>query len=84
MDRFLDRDGRLVIWPARRRDRLELLAYIRMKFDSTVVYSEREVNQVLREWHAWNDPAQLRRMMFDEGFLDRTLDGSKYWRKEDG
>lgn len=82
LNRFLDRDGRLAIWPARRRDRLELLAYVCRKFDPGIRYSERDVNTRLRELHTWNDPAQLRRMMFDEGFLDRTRDGSEYWLKE--
>ncbi len=82
MDRFLDRQGRLAIWPSRRRDRLALLAYVRLKFEPQTVRTEREVNDLLRQWHTWNDPAQLRRMMIIEGFLERTPDGSKYWRSQ--
>ena len=49
-------------------------------------YAEREVNQLLNQWHSYQDPATLRRALYDAQLLDRTLDGARYWRAplEDG
>ncbi|MBN2386504.1 MAG: DUF2087 domain-containing protein [Anaerolineales bacterium] len=45
-------------------------------FDTT--YTEREVNVILKRFHA--DISGLRRDLVDAGLLARERDGSKYWR----
>jgi hypothetical protein len=77
---FLDRNGRIESWPAKRKAQQVLLRYLVERFELGQRYSEREVNAVLNEWHTFDDPATLRRDMYDERLLDRTRDGMQYWR----
>ena len=41
-------------------------------------YSERELGEVLRAWHTFDDPATLRRELYDGFFLDRDPQGRVY------
>lgn len=81
--RFLDETGRVVSWPARRKDQKLVLAYLAEQFEPGREYSEKEINLVLRQWDSGSDPATLRRDMYDEHLLDRTSDGARYWRPVD-
>lgn len=75
---FLDENKKLTKMPRKRKKRLYALLYLAEKFDVSVIYCERQINDVLNEWHTFYDCALLRRMLFEEGLLDRTLDGSEY------
>lgn len=79
--RFLDDDGRIKIWPAKKDLKIEILKYLSTKFECDRIYIEKEVNAIIEEWHSFNDYFLLRRGMVDYKFLDRTRDGSKYWRE---
>lgn len=81
--RFLDATGRVVLWPARQRDRDLVLEYLRSHFERGREYTEREVNEILRRWDASLDPATLRRRMFELRLLARTVDGRRYWVPEE-
>lgn len=70
------RDGRLVSIPAVRSKRVVVLDHIAMVFEIGVRYPEREVDALLRAFHA--DHAALRRHLVDEGFLSR--EAGVYWR----
>lgn len=50
------------------------------RFELSRKYTEKEVNQILKE--ANPDYVTLRRYLIDYGFLDRYNDGSSYWVKE--
>ncbi len=76
----LDEDRRLRRWPARNELRLAALGYLASKFDADQKYSEAAVNALLRRWHAFDDPALLRRELYDRGFIGRTRDGRAYWK----
>ena len=75
---FLDGEGRVTQFPARRKKRLAALQYLAGKFAPGRVYTEREVNEVLLFWHTFRDPATLRRELYDFHFLNRTPDGRAY------
>lgn len=66
--------------PSTRAKRLVLLQRLALEFDVGRRYTEREVNDVLFEFHP--DWSALRRYLVDEGFLDREhADGDNvYWR----
>jgi hypothetical protein len=70
------RGRRLVEVPAQRSRRLVVLERLALEFEPGVRYAEREVNEVLIEFHP--DYATLRRHLVDEGFLDR--EAGAYWR----
>ena len=76
--RFLDAEGRLKQFPARRKMKILCLFYLAQKFDFHREYTESEVNLLLLDWHTFGDPATLRRELYDYGFLDRSPDGRRY------
>lgn len=49
-----------------------------MQFERGRVYSEREVNAVLKAWHTWGDHVTLRRELINDRLLTRKSDGSQY------
>lgn len=71
-------DGRLVAIPAKRGKRVLILDRLAQEFEPGEYYEERDVNDILREFHP--DVAALRRYLVEEGFLDRTDGGYSYWR----
>ncbi|MEQ8674970.1 MAG: DUF2087 domain-containing protein [Aggregatilineales bacterium] len=78
---YLDAQGRVTRWPARRNrsDRAPLLAYFTSKFESGKIYTEREVNEILKAHHTFDDWALLRREMVMQGIFGRSSSGSQYW-----
>ena len=70
------RAGRLTQIPTQRAKKLIVLDRLAQEFDVGLRYSERQVNAILRRFHA--DVASLRRHLVDEGFLDR--ESGVYWR----
>lgn len=79
---FLDGSGRLTAYPSKRRMKLYAMLYLSEKFERDRVYTEKEVNALLNEWHTFSDSATLRRELYNHRILDRSADGSSY-RLED-
>lgn len=77
---YLDGEGRLTLWPSKRTVQLVALDYLASRFEAGRVYSEKEVNALLNQFHAFNDAALLRRELFEKGLLNRAKDDSEYWR----
>lgn len=80
LQRFLDPSGRVTMWPAKRQAQDLLLGYLASKFEFDRQYTEREVNELLNQWHTYKDHATLRRDLYDARLFDRTPDGARYWR----
>ena len=83
LNNFLDPEGRLVKFPSKPPLQMEALTYLAKKFSPDREYTEREVNELLLEWHTFKDPATLRRELYDRRFLDRDPYGRSYRLKED-
>lgn len=81
IQRFVDSDGRVTLWPRRERDREAILDLLVNKFRRNQLYHEVEVNEILNQWHTFQDPANLRRQLVDYGYLGRTESGARYWRE---
>ncbi len=77
---FIDAQGRLATWPAKRRAQLAATAFLAEGFGAGRRYSEPEVNEILGRAHTFGDFTLLRRSLCDLGFLERERDGSAYWR----
>ena len=75
---FLDINGKLTAFPAKRKMKIYCLFYLVQKFEAEKDYTEQEINNVLLDWHTFADPATLRRELYDYGFLDRSRDGKVY------
>ncbi len=63
---------------------LMLLAlwYLAGKVEAGRQYTEAELNELLDAWTLFHDPATLRRELYNKRLLDRTADGSRYWRAD--
>lgn len=57
-----------------------MLDYLASQFETQRFYTETEVNALLNRLHTFGDCALLRRALYDYAFIDRTRDGSSYWR----
>jgi len=77
---FMDARGRFTAWPAKRKLQLEALSQLAGLFEPWRHYTEREVNDILQDWHTFGDWARLRRDLYDLGYFDRSPDGATYWR----
>lgn len=75
---FLDVNGKLTAFPAKRKMKICCLFYLAQKFEAEKDYTEAEINNVLLDWHTFADPATLRRELYDYHFLDRSRDGKVY------
>jgi hypothetical protein len=75
---FMLPDGRLKSIPAPNKKRLVIVAYLANLFIPGERYSEKQVNAILLK--VYDDPVTLRRYLVDDGFLQRTPQGSEYWK----
>ncbi|WP_346937618.1 DUF2087 domain-containing protein [uncultured Clostridium sp.] len=83
IDRFIDHEGRIKIWPKKKEVKIEILKYLATKFEYDYLYSEKEVNNIIINWHTFEDYFLLRRGLIDYKFLCRKKDGSEYWRNKE-
>jgi hypothetical protein len=80
LQRFLDDNGLVKQWPKKLTDKKLVLAYLATKFEFGRSYHERDVNEVLKQWHTFSDWALLRRELYEQGFIDRNRSGTNYQR----
>lgn len=78
---YLDEQGRVKEWPSKRNKGFQrlVLEYLGSKFEVDVIYTEKEVNTLLNQYHLFGDPALLRRELFENKLINRKRDGSAYW-----
>jgi hypothetical protein len=69
---------RLVRIPSRQKKQIVILRWLATRFQPDTLYTEREVNNVLKSVSA-PDIAGLRRDLVDFGYLRRERGGGKYW-----
>ncbi|RMG82038.1 MAG: DUF2087 domain-containing protein [Bacteroidetes bacterium] len=79
-------DGKFDRMPGKRQKKklAAMLQFLAQQFEPGKKYSEKEVNEILNQYHSFNDPATLRRLMFGSRLLNRTLDGKHYWLVGEG
>ena len=70
--------GRMSRWPVKYSVQRLAMWVLWMQFERGRVYSEREVNTVLKAWHTWGDHVTLRRELINDHLLARRSDGSRY------
>lgn len=79
---FLDRQGILKALPSKKKMKMYALYYLAGKLEKGRVYTEPELNEALCLWHSFNDPATLRREMYNNKILDREKNGRAYWLED--
>jgi hypothetical protein len=85
LKKYLDEEGRVTRWPGHKfsADRKLIVAYLAEKFETGREYTEREVNDILNRHHTFEDWALLRRELYEQGYMNRAKDGTRYWRTPD-
>jgi hypothetical protein len=76
--RQFDRRGLLLRWPTKFSVQRLALWALWTRFDARRVYTEREVNQILKAAHDYGDHATLRRELINHRLLTRKADCSQY------
>lgn len=79
---FYDENGKLISYPAKRPLRKLVLDVIAEMFEYNRQYSEKEVNEIIRQSILFSDVELIRREMYDHRLLGRLKDGSAYWREK--
>lgn len=79
---YLDDTGRLKIYPSKKKYKILALMFLASRFQKGVVYTEKEVNETIDNAHNFNDRCLIRRELYNNRFLGRLNDCSKYWLEE--
>jgi len=80
LKKYFDEDGKILNFPKKQKKKLIILNKIVNDFKKGKSYSEKEVNEILKE--RFFDFVTLRRYMIEYGFLRRNKDGTDYRIKE--
>ena len=75
LDKYV-KEGRLTSFPTKQKRKLVVLRYFAKLFDPSLSYSEKEVNQIIKDVH--DDYVTIRRYLIEYGFMERNRDGSDY------
>lgn len=70
---------RLKTFPPKEKKKVVILRTIAKEFEEGIRYSEVQVNEILKD--IYPDYVTLRRYLIEYGYLERTRDGSAYWKK---
>ena len=65
---------------SKEKKKVVILAKIAEQFEKGRMYDEKEVNDVLKA--IFDDHTTIRRYLIGYGFMERTRDGTKYWKCE--
>lgn len=79
VESYTQPDGRLKTIPSQRKKLEALLKHIVKNFELDVIYTEKQVNEILSHFH--DDITSLRRELIGFKLLARKADGSAYWRE---
>lgn len=73
--------GKLKTFAIQEKHKIVVLREIVRRFEEGMVYSERELNEILKDIYE-EDYVLIRRYLVEYGFMDRKKDCSEYWVKE--
>jgi hypothetical protein len=80
--KLFDKNNKIIRWPKKKDEKKYILKFLQNKLEKEKVYKEKEINEILNDWHLFNDCALLRREMFDNYLINRTKDCREYWVEE--
>jgi predicted transcriptional regulator len=78
LNTFLNREGRIKVFPAQEKKFLVLLRHVLKSFEPGRRYTEQEVNEILLAFNA--DTASIRRGFIEYKMMAREGGGGAYWR----
>ena len=77
---YLTPEGRIKSFPTQQKKYEAILRYVVRAFEPGARYSERQVNEILSQFH--EDTAGLRRNLVEFGLMGRQGGGGEYWRND--
>lgn len=80
--RYFDAEGVLTSWPSRFAIQTLTQWVFWSRIPRGAVFTERQISDLIRDWHAFGDHAIIRRAMVDAKMLERTQNGREYRRIE--
>lgn len=80
--RYFDDQGVLMSWPSRYGHQMLCLWVLWSRIPRGEAFTERQISELIRDWHDFGDHALIRRAMIDGKMLERTIDGRTYRRIE--
>ncbi len=75
-------DGQIIRWPSKYSLKLIVLEYIAEKLQPNKIYTQKEVDEIITQWHTFENICLLRRELIMKGHMDRKRDCSAYWKIE--
>lgn len=79
---YYDSHGQLTQYPTKKPMRLIALKRIVDCFEYDRKYTEKEVNEIIKQNISFSDVELIRREMFQLKLIGRLRDGSEYWREK--
>lgn len=79
IENYYDSQGLLKQYPSKRPMRIIALAKIADQFEKDKIYSEKQVNEIVRNAILFEDIELVRRELFQHEMINRKRDGSEYW-----
>lgn len=83
MEHYYDTEGLLTQYPSKIPMRIIALAKIAEKIEPENIYTEKQINDIIKSSISFGDIELVRREMFQFKMLNRLRDGSQYWIEQD-
>ena len=80
MEKLINEFDNIIRWPKKPSDKEFIIHHLSAKFEYNKRYTEKEVNIIIEKFHLFEDIPLLRRELVSRKKLDRTDDGSSYWK----
>ena len=80
MEKLINEFDEIVRWPKRPSDKAKVIHFLSTKFEYERKYTEKDINTIIDKFHLFEDIALLRRELVSKKKLERTNDGSEYWK----
>ena len=80
MEKLINELDKIVRWPKKPSDKKKVIQFLSTKFEYEKKYTEKDINIIIDKFHLFEDIALLRRELISRKKLDRTDDGSSYWK----
>lgn len=83
LEKYLDKDNKVIAWPNTADGRQLVCEYLASLFECDRIYTEREVTQTISGHHSFMNPTMLRRELIARKLMERKPDGSAYWKNKE-
>lgn len=71
-------NNKIKIFPSKRKNKELILKYLIKKFEKNKVYTEKQINEIIKDNILFDDYATIRRELFDYNLLNRDINGTNY------